>query len=317
MKSMLSSFAIVSCVASSHAFEPALPHTSRTTHYRSANGIRTSPLQATPSSGRTNTKRRNNHKDEGSIKQVPHDRTIDRRKSPALWRYDLEYSIPNASTNPTSFVPKCPPELMSPAGGYPQLKAAVANGADAVYLGLTSYSARARAANFDPDPSLLHAPYGDKSEYEPPKDGPASLAQAVQYAHRHRVRVYVAFNTLVFDEELHEVQNLITQIWQCGVDAVIIQDVGVAKIVKETVDRLIVVEEKEWGRKGRGLDHAPLEIHASTQQTVTCGDGVEFARERTNATRVVSVWVTCCSFVYLQAHQTFKCIVIVRCSEES
>ena len=119
---------------------------------------------------------------------------------------------------------------MSPAGGYPQLKAAVANGADAVYLGLTSYSARARAENFDPDPTLA---------WDEPVDGkPTSLAHAVQYAHKHHVRVYVAFNTLVFDEELHEVQGLIEQIWDCGADAVIVQDVGVAKIVKKVVDQL-------------------------------------------------------------------------------
>ncbi len=48
-----------------------------------------------------------------------------------------------------------PPELMSPAGGWSQLRAAVSNGADAVYLGLTSYSARARATNFDPNPELI------------------------------------------------------------------------------------------------------------------------------------------------------------------
>lgn len=110
---------------------------------------------------------------------------------------------------------------MSPAGGWPQLKAAVANGADAVYLGLTSYSARARASNFDPDPRLILTEnrYG---EYEPEDGKAASLALAVEFAHRYNVRVYVAFNTLVFDEELHEVQELIEQIWDCGVDAVII-----------------------------------------------------------------------------------------------
>eukprot|EP00956_Cyclotella_meneghiniana_P012855 scaffold18306_cov62-Cyclotella_meneghiniana.AAC.2 len=98
----------------------------------------------------------------------PHDRTIVRRKSPALWRYDLEYSITtnhdetkmatqdtNNDNNDVNHYPKAPPELMSPAGGWPQLKAAVANGADAIYLGLTSYSARARAANFDPDPIMI------------------------------------------------------------------------------------------------------------------------------------------------------------------
>ncbi len=63
-----------------------------------------------------------------------------------------------------------PPELMSPAGGWPQLRAAVANGADAVYLGLTLYSARARAANFDLDPTLLwegHDEDKDEDEEDP------------------------------------------------------------------------------------------------------------------------------------------------------
>ncbi|KAK1739460.1 23S rRNA 5-hydroxycytidine C2501 synthase [Skeletonema marinoi] len=226
-------------------------------------------------------------------KKPQHDRTIDRRKSPALWRNDFEYSIapvglqqqqsPSIQLQQQKIITE-PPELMSPAGGWPQLKAAVANGADAVYLGLTSYSARARASNFDPDPTLIY-----KSDYEPNNEGAASLAQAVKFAHEHHVRVYVAFNTLVFDEELHEVQELIEQIWECGVDAVIVQDVGVSKIVKEVVDALSakMEEEEGSGRMGKGLDGARMEIHASTQQTVTCADGVEFAAQRTNATRVV------------------------------
>lgn len=234
----------------------------------------------------------------------PHDRTIDRRKSPALWRNDFEYSIApvgglsqssavtTSSTDNTHIVQQKiinePPELMSPAGGWSQLKAAVANGADAVYLGLTSYSARARATNFDPDPMLIYK-YNDIDNYEPKDGEAASLAQAVKFAHQHYVRVYVAFNTLVFDEELHEVQELIEQIWECGVDAVIVQDVGVSKIVKEVVDALSakMEEEEGLGRTGKGLGGARMEIHASTQQTVTCADGVEFAAQRTNATRVV------------------------------
>ena len=231
----------------------------------------------------------------------PHDRTIDRRKSPALWRYDLEYSIATkdnseakheeANDNDNNKVILKPPELMSPAGGYTQLKAAVANGADAIYVGMTSYSARARAENFNPDPTLLlqTTDGGDgtdnNEEYEPVEGQPASLAYAAQYCHKHHVRLYVAFNTLVFDNELHEVQHLIEQIWDCGVDAVIVQDVGVAKIVTEVVNRLLLSNDNN--NKGKGLYGAPLEIHASTQQSVTCADGVSFAAERTNATRVV------------------------------
>jgi collagenase-like PrtC family protease len=161
---------------------------------------------------------------------------------------------------------------------------ASAKGSSGQWSRLTSYSARARASNFDPNPNFI---WNSEEEYEPTEDNPASLVYAVKFAHKYNVRVYVAFNTLVFDEELHEVQELIEQIWDCGVDAVIIQDIGVAKIVKEVVARL-----SKNGR-GNGLNGAPLEIHASTQQTVTCADGVSFAAERTNATRVVSKLTPC------------------------
>ena len=282
-------------------------------HAVSSDGGRSIIQTATRTQTKMNGK--SSHNDTREKTKPPHDRTIDRRKSPALWRYDLEYSITtnhdetttnvvsaqsNTNTNTNNNVnhyPKAPPELMSPAGGWPQLKAAVANGADAIYLGLTSYSARARAANFDPDPSYLWNQDDFNDDVDGDGDKPASLVRAVQYCHRYNVRVYVAFNTLVFDEELHEVQQLIEQIWECGVDAVIIQDVGVAKIVKEVVDQLVLKHQLRdnngndcdgGSMLGKGLHGAPMEIHASTQQTVTCADGVSFAAERTNATRVVS-----------------------------
>jgi hypothetical protein len=284
--------AVAVCIAAySNAFVPVLTLKSTfSTKPRSSDRIRT--LSATLHAASKSSDAISDGVKTSSKSKLPHDRTIDRRKSPALWRHDLEYSIdPTGTTKHTdaqanSFLPKAPPELMSPAGGWPQLKAAVANGADAVYLGLTSYSARARAANFDPDPSLLRRHSTNNGEYEPVDGKPASLAHAVKFCHEYNVRVYVAFNTLVFDEELHEVQGLIEQIWDCGVDAVIIQDIGVAKIVKEVVAAL-----SKNGIVGKGLNGAPLEIHASTQQTVTCADGVSFAAERTNATRVVSCYL--------------------------
>ena len=67
----------------------------------------------------------------------------------------------------------------------------------------------------------------------------------------------------------------------------IVQDVGVSKIVKEVVDTLSSKMEEDGLGTGKGLGGARMEIHASTQQTVTCADGVEFAAQRTNATRVV------------------------------
>ena len=85
---------------------------------------------------------------------------------------------------------------MSPCGGFPQLHAAIANGADSVYVGLTSFSARARASNFSPE----------------------ELAEAVKIAHSSNVKVYVALNTLVFQNELEEVANLVQICDDVGVD---------------------------------------------------------------------------------------------------
>uniref|UniRef100_A0A7S4VGZ5 Peptidase U32 collagenase domain-containing protein n=1 Tax=Ditylum brightwellii TaxID=49249 RepID=A0A7S4VGZ5_9STRA len=136
---------------------------------------------------------------------------------------------------------------MAPCGGWPQLQAAVANGADSVYLGLSSYSARARANNFDP--------YNGE------------LADAVSFCHKSNVRVYVALNTLVFDHEIKEVANLIRAADDAGVDALIVQDVGIARLCMEVAPT--------------------LEVHASTQQTVTSADGVAFAAKISGATRIV------------------------------
>jgi len=181
-------------------------------------------------------------------KLLPEAQLIKRRKSPALWRDDL--SLQNACANPKITTqenrgPRRPPEVMAPCGGFPQLKAAIANGADSVYVGLTAFSARARASNFSPN----------------------ELDQAVEMAHRSGVKVYVAMNTLVFHDELQEVAEWIQICAEVGVDALIVQDIGVTKLAREI---------------------APdLEIHASTQQSITNTDGVMYAKERGSATRVV------------------------------
>lgn len=174
-------------------------------------------------------------------KKLPQSELINRRKSPALWREDLN-PIKN---NVNSRLPLRPPEVMAPCGGFPQLKAAIANGADSVYLGLSAFSARARACNFNPE----------------------ELKEAVTMAHASRVKVYVALNTLVFQEELEEVAGWISICDKVGVDAIIVQDIGVTRLAMEIAPN--------------------LEIHASTQQTVTNTDGVIFAKERGGANRVV------------------------------
>jgi collagenase-like PrtC family protease len=142
-------------------------------------------------------------------------------------------------------VPVVKPEIMAPAGGFPQLKAAVANGADAVYVGLAAFSARARAANFDAE----------------------ELVKAVEYCHAHDVHLYVALNTLIFDTEWTEIAQWIQACQRAKVDALIVQDVGLAKLIATI---------------------APdITLHASTQQSITDADGVQFAAQYQGATRVV------------------------------
>ncbi|MEW5954556.1 MAG: DUF3656 domain-containing protein [Bacillota bacterium] len=118
------------------------------------------------------------------------------------------------------------PELLAPAGGWEALVAAVQNGADAVYLGGRRFSARAGAENFDDQ----------------------QLARAVEYCHVRGVRVYVTVNTLVADTELDEAARFLFFLYNAGVDAVILQDVGLVRLAARFLPE--------------------LEIHASTQMTV-------------------------------------------------
>ncbi len=123
---------------------------------------------------------------------------------------------------------------MSPAGHWPQLRAAVAAGADAVYFGLQHFSARAKVGF-----SL------------------GELPDAMRELHRSGVKGFVTFNTLVFDHELNQAEKAINAIAHSGADAIIVQDIGVAKLAKRIVPE--------------------LEIHGSTQMSVTSAQGVELA----------------------------------------
>src|SRR6266498_4631397 len=102
------------------------------------------------------------------------------------------------------------PELLAPAGDWEAMRAAVANGADAVYFGLSQFNARHRAANFTRD----------------------ELPEVMEYLHRHNVRGYVAFNTLIFSDELPEAVEFLKTIAAAGADAVIVQDLGLARLIK-------------------------------------------------------------------------------------
>jgi U32 family peptidase len=129
------------------------------------------------------------------------------------------------------------PELLAPAGDWECAKAAVENGADAIYFGLDRFNARMRAHNFTE----------------------ADLPKLMEFLHRRGVKGYVTFNTLVFANELADAQLYLRSIIAAGVDAAIVQDVGIARLIRKL--------------------SPDFPIHASTQMTITSAAGVEFARE--------------------------------------
>jgi putative protease len=137
-----------------------------------------------------------------------------------------------------------PPELLAPAGNWECVRAAVANGADAIYFGLPRFNARMRADNFTEE----------------------ELPEVVSFCHKHGVRAFVAFNTLVFTGELDDAAEALRLLSRSGVDALIVQDVGLIRMARRIVP--------------------DLPIHASTQMTVTSPEGVAFATSL-GVTRVV------------------------------
>ena len=108
-------------------------------------------------------------------------------------------------------------ELLSPAGSTDALKAALANGADAVYLGAAAFGARA-GAGFDPD----------------------SLREAIRLAHLHRRRIYVTVNILAKEAELRDIRATLSLLRELAADAVLVQDLGVLKICREEYPQLPV-----------------------------------------------------------------------------
>ena len=130
------------------------------------------------------------------------------------------------------------PELLAPAGSPAAFRAAIAAGADAVYLSGKKFGARKFAENFD--------------ERE--------LKDAVAAAHSRGVRVYVTVNTLIHDRELAGVSEYLIRLYSWGVDAVLVQDTGLAALARRIVP--------------------DLPLHASTQMTVHTAAGVRWAAEQ-------------------------------------
>ena len=110
------------------------------------------------------------------------------------------------------------PEILSPAGSWESMVAAVQNGADAVYLGVGTFNARRSAKNFAPE----------------------DLLAAVQYCHLRGTKVYLTLNTLLGDRELEEAADLLRLASRCGVDAVLVQDWGVFTLAREVAPDLPV-----------------------------------------------------------------------------
>lgn len=127
-------------------------------------------------------------------------------------------------------------ELLAPAGDWDCMRAAVANGADAVFFGVEKFNARARANNF----------YTDE------------LPDIMSFLHRYGVKGYLTFNILVFEEELDDARLLIEACIDAGVDAVIVQDLGLVRLIREI--------------------SPDFPIHGSTQMTITSPEAVEFTK---------------------------------------
>ena len=128
-------------------------------------------------------------------------------------------------------------EILAPCGSAESLDAALNTGADAVYLGMKTFSARKNASNFT---------------FE-------VLSEAVEKSHKQGVKVYIALNTLFFDDETDKLKETIHQADESGADAVIVQDLGTAQLIKRIAPR--------------------LRLHASTQMTVTSASGALFAKQ--------------------------------------
>ena len=136
-------------------------------------------------------------------------------------------------------------EILSPAGSYESMKAAISAGADAVYIGGTRFGARAYADNLQEE----------------------AMLEAIDYVHLHGRKIYLTVNTLLKEQEIEELYDYLLPYYKQGIDAVIVQDIGVLQFVKEQFPN--------------------LPIHASTQMTITNVLGAKFL-EKLGVERVVT-----------------------------
>jgi len=128
-------------------------------------------------------------------------------------------------------------ELLAPAGSWDAFVAAVENGADAVYLGTKGFNARQMAANLDM----------------------SELSKALAYAHIRNVKIYLTLNTLIADTEMDMALQVAQEAYHQGIDAVIVQDLGFAHLLHQTLP--------------------DLPLHASTQMTVSHASGAQLLKQ--------------------------------------
>lgn len=129
-------------------------------------------------------------------------------------------------------------ELLAPAGSMESLYAAVNSGADAIYLGGPKFSARAKAVEFDNE----------------------KMKEAVDYCHAYGVKIYVTMNIILKENELREAIKYVGYLYEIGVDALIIQDTGLVKLIQS--------------------EYPDFEIHASTQMTIHNGEGAVYFKAK-------------------------------------
>ncbi len=153
--------------------------------------------------------------------------------------------LPPTSTSSATRVP----EILAPAGNWDCVRAAVANGAHAVYFGLDQFNARMRADNFTRD----------------------DLSSLIPYLHKHGVRAYVTMNVLIFPAEFGEAVEYLHALDAAGVDGVIVQDMGLAAVISR------------YRREGRWR----LELHLSTQMTLTSPEAVRLVDELFDPQQIV------------------------------
>jgi len=128
-------------------------------------------------------------------------------------------------------------EILAPCGSIESLAAALNTGADAVYIGMKEFSARKNAENFSVE----------------------ELKQACEECHRRGVKLYAALNTLVYDSEIEQFAKCVETAAKCGVDGIIVQDLGAAEIIREVCSE--------------------MPLHASTQMTLNSVCGVKAAQQ--------------------------------------